>query len=169
MVNRNFNPDGLDYKLFTPGPVNVPDFILKEMGKPNDTHRGPAYYQMHQSISKNAQKLLSTKNDILIFASSGSGFMEACVRNLLKDDETGLFLSCGAFGNRWHSIAKANGKKTEKVEIEWGTGFSPEFLKDKLSENHYPVVFIQLNETSTGVKNPLDKLGPMIKEHGAIL
>lgn len=169
MVNKHFNPEGKDYTLFTPGPVEVPDFLLKEMGKANDTHRGPAYQEMHQSIRKNAQTMLSTKNDVLVFASSGTGFMEACVRNLLKDEELGLFLSCGAFGNRWYQAAVANGKKGDKIEVEWGTGFTPEFVKEKLAEKDYAVVFIQLNETSTGVKNPLDKIGPIVEESGALL
>ncbi len=169
MVNKHFNDEGKDYKLFTPGPVEVPEFLLKEMGKANDTHRSPAYHEMHQSIRKNAQEMLSTKNEILVFASSGTGFMEACVKNLLKDDETGLFLSCGAFGNRWFDTASANGKLGDKVEIEWGNGFTPELVEEKLVEKQYPVVFIQLNETSTGIKNPLDTIGPIVEKHGALL
>ena len=89
MVNKGFNPEGKDYKLFTPGPVEVQDWILKEMAKANDTHRSLAYREMHQSIRTNMQKLLSTKNNILIWANSGTGILEACVRNLLKNDETG--------------------------------------------------------------------------------
>ena len=169
MVNKHLNPDGLDYKLFTPGPVEVPEFLLEVMKLPNDTHRSMAYREMHKSIKENTQKMLSTKSDILVFASSGTGFMEACVRNLLKDDETGLFLSCGAFGDRWYQVAVANGKKGDKVEVEWGTGFSAEFVKEKLAEKSYPIVFIQLNETSTGVKNPLAEIGPIVEEHGALL
>ena len=37
MVNKHLNPEGIDYKLFTPGPVEVPQFLLDEMGKANDT------------------------------------------------------------------------------------------------------------------------------------
>ena len=30
---------GSHLKLFTPGPVHVPERLLKEMAKPNETHR----------------------------------------------------------------------------------------------------------------------------------
>jgi aspartate aminotransferase-like enzyme len=169
MPNKHFNEDGLDYRLFTPGPVEVPDWVLKEMSMPNDTHRSLAYREMHAEIRENIQKILHTKNDILLFANSGSGILEACVRNLLAEDDTGLFFSCGAFGDRWIDIAERNGKKHEDVKVEYGQGITPEIVKAKLAENSYPVVFITLNETSTGVLNPLDKIGPIVKESGALL
>ncbi|UYP45760.1 2-aminoethylphosphonate--pyruvate transaminase [Candidatus Lokiarchaeum ossiferum] len=171
MPNKHLNPEGIDYKLFTPGPVEVPEWILNEMGKANDTHRSLAYREMHQSIRTNMQKLLSTKNEILIWANSGSGIMEACVRNLVKDDEYALFFTCGAFGDRWASMAKSNGKKADVIKVEWGLGVSPELVKETLdkADKKYSVVFITFNETSTGVLNPLDKIGPIVRDYGALL
>ena len=169
MPTKNFNPDGIDYLMFTPGPVNVPDFILKEMGKGNDTHRSTPYREMHKMLREELQKLLMTKNDILFFASSGTGIMEACVRNLIKDDETAVFFTCGAFGERWAELAPANGKKADVVKIEWGQAVTPELVKETLDKKKYPVVFITFNETSTGVMNPIDKIAPIVKATGALL
>ncbi len=168
-MNKHFNDDGLDYRLFTPGPVEVPDWVLREMGMPNDTHRSIAYREMHAAIRKNMQKILHTKNDILLFTNSGSGIMEACVRNLLSEEDTGLFFSCGAFGDRWIKIAEMNGKKFDAVKVEYGEAITLEMVKAKLAEKKYPVVFITFNETSTGVLNPIDIIGPIVKEYGAIL
>lgn len=169
MVNKHLNPNGLDYRLFTPGPVEVPDWVLHEMCIPNDTHRSLAYREMHGAIRKNMQQIIHTQNDILLFANSGTGILEACVRNLLSEDDVGLFFSCGAFGDRWIKIAELNGKKFDSVKVDLGQGISPELVKAKLAEKKYPVVFITFNETSTGVLNPLDKIGPIVKESGAIL
>jgi aspartate aminotransferase-like enzyme len=169
MPNKNFNPDGIDYKLFTPGPVHVPGWILKEMSKENDTHRGVAYQGMHKPIREMMQTLLNTKNEILLFANSATGIMEACVRNLIKDDETALFLSCGAFGDRWAKIAKLNGKNADLVTVDWGKAVTPELVAEKIKEKKYSVVFLTYNETSTGVMNPLSKIAPIVKSTGALL
>jgi len=115
----HLNPDGKDFRLFTPGPVEVPEWILDEMGKANDTHRSLAYREMHQSIRKNMQTLLATQNEIMIWANSGTGIMEACVRNLLGDNDTGIFFTCGAFGDRWVKVAEMNGKTFDVVSVEW--------------------------------------------------
>jgi len=40
--------EGSKLKLFTPGPVYVPERILEELAKPNDTHRSKPYEEMHQ-------------------------------------------------------------------------------------------------------------------------
>ncbi len=170
MSDIHFNKEkGSQLMLFTPGPVHVPERVLKEIAKPNDTHRSKPYSEMHQLATEGLQKLLYTKNECLIFTSSATGIMEACVRNLLKTDEKGLFFSIGAFGDRWYEIGESNGKNSVKQGVEWGNPITPEVAQEALSKDNYAVVFIQANETSTGVYNPLEKLAPIIKDSGALL
>ena len=170
MSEVHFNKEeGSKIKLFTPGPVHVPERLLEELAKPNDTHRSKPYSEMHQSVTEGLQKLLYTKNDCLIFTSSATGVMEACVRNLIKDDEKALFLSIGAFGDRWHQIGGLNGKNAVKESIEWGKPVTPEVAKEALSKDKYSVICLQSNETSTGVYNPLDEVVPILKESGALV
>ena len=170
MSNVHFNKDeGSKLKLFTPGPVFVPDRVLKAMALPNDTHRSTFYREMHQIAKEGLQKVLYTKNECLIFTSSATGIMEACVRNLLKEDEKGLILSIGDFGDRWYKIGIANGKNCVKEGVEWGKAIKPDYVQEVLSKDKYSVVFMQSNETSTGVYNPIDDLVPIIKDHGALV
>ena len=89
MSEVHFNKEiGSQIKLFTPGPVHVPERILKEMAKPNDTHRSIPYSEMHQQATDGLQKLLYTNNECLIFTSSATGIMEASVRNLVKENHS---------------------------------------------------------------------------------
>lgn len=155
--------------MFTPGPVKVTERVLSELSKPNDTHRSNPYYELHAQTCSRLQQLLYTKNDVLLFASSGTGVMEACVQNLLAPGEKGLFLTCGAFGDRWVEIARSHGKAFEQLEFPWGTAVRPDAVKEALEGGDYPVAFVQFNETSTGVRNPLEKIAPVVKEGGALL
>ncbi|MBD3212124.1 MAG: aminotransferase class V-fold PLP-dependent enzyme [Candidatus Lokiarchaeota archaeon] len=170
MSDIHFNEEkGSELKLFTPGPVYVPERILGELAKPNDTHRSQPYEEMHKKVKQGLQKLLYTDNECLIFTSSATGVMEACVRNLIKKDEKGLFLSIGAFGDRWYNIGEKNGKNAVKRGVEWGKALKPELIKEFLEEDDYAVVCLQANETSTGVYNPIDKIIPIIKDSGAMV
>jgi aspartate aminotransferase-like enzyme len=170
MTDIRFNKEkGSQLKLFTPGPVYVPERVLKEIAKPNDTHRSQAYSEMHQIATEGLQKLLFTKNECLIFTSSATGIMEACVRNLVKDDEKALFFSIGAFGDRWYDIGVKNGKNSVKEGVEWGKPITPEFAQEALNKDNYSVVFIQANETSTGVYNPINEVVPIVKDTGALI
>lgn len=170
MSNVHYKIDeGSKIKLFTPGPVEVPERVLKALALPNDTHRCKPYEEMHQLAVEGLKKVLFTQNECLLFTSSATGIMEACVRNLLKDEDKGLFLSIGAFGDRWHQIGQENGKNSIKKSVELGKAITPEFLESLLSEDKYNVVFLQSNETATGVYNPIEKLAPIIKDHGALV
>ncbi|MFX0028030.1 MAG: pyridoxal-phosphate-dependent aminotransferase family protein [Candidatus Hermodarchaeota archaeon] len=170
MTDIHFNKKkGSQLTLFTPGPVHVPERVLKELAKPNDTHRSTAYSEMHQIATEGLQKLLYTSNECLIFTSSATGIMEACVRNLVKDDEKALFFSIGAFGDRWYDIGVSNGKNSIKEGVEWGHAITGEFVKEIMKKEDYSVVFIQANETSTGVYNPIDEVVPIIKDFGALV
>ncbi|MHA2038075.1 MAG: pyridoxal-phosphate-dependent aminotransferase family protein [Promethearchaeota archaeon] len=170
MSHIHFNKEnGSNLNLFTPGPVHVPDRILKEMAKPNDTHRSKPYEEMHQLAIEGLQKLLFTENNCLIFTSSASGILEACVRSLIKKDEKGLFISIGAFGDRWHQIGVANGKTAVKESVEWGKAVTPDLIQEVISKDNYSAVFLQSNETSTGVYNPLEKILPVIKDNGMLI
>ncbi len=170
MADIHFNKDqGSKLKLFTPGPVFVPEWVLKELSKPNDTHRSVPYQEMHKQAREGIQKLLYTENDCFIFTSSATGIMEACVRNLVNKDEKALFLSIGAFGDRWYEIGVKNGKNAIKEGVEWGKALKPEIVKDILSKDHYSAVFLQSNETSTGVYNPMEEIIPIIKDSGALV
>ncbi|TFF89321.1 MAG: alanine--glyoxylate aminotransferase family protein [Promethearchaeota archaeon] len=169
MVVHFNKKEGSQLKLFTPGPVEVPGRLLDEMAKPNDTHRSKPYSEMHKVVIDGLKKLLFTKNQCLIVTSSATGIMEACVRNLVKKDEKALFFSIGAFGDRWYEIGETNGKNSTKEGVEWGGAITPEFAKEVLSKENYDVVFIQANETSTGVYNPIDDVVPIIKDTGALV
>ncbi|MFX0077504.1 MAG: pyridoxal-phosphate-dependent aminotransferase family protein, partial [Candidatus Hermodarchaeota archaeon] len=160
---------GSQIKLFTPGPVYVPERLLAEMAKPNDTHRSAPYAEMHRLVEEGLKKLLYTSNTILISTSSATGLMEACVRNLVKQDEKALFFSVGAFGDRWHKIGVTNGKIAVKEGVEWGKAITPEVAQEALNKDKYAVVFIQANETSTGVYNPMEEVIPIIKDSGALV
>ncbi|TFG21865.1 MAG: alanine--glyoxylate aminotransferase family protein [Promethearchaeota archaeon] len=166
MSDIHFNKEeGSKLKLFTPGPVYVPERVLKAISLPSDTHRSGPYSEMHAEAVEGLQKLLYTKKECLIFTSSATGIMEACVRNLIKDEEKALFLSIGAFGDRWHEVGESNGKNAVKETVEWGKAIIPEFAQEALSKDKYSVVFLQSNETSTGVYNPMEDLIPVIKDH----
>ncbi|MFX1568851.1 MAG: pyridoxal-phosphate-dependent aminotransferase family protein [Promethearchaeota archaeon] len=170
MTDIHFNKEkGSQLKLFTPGPVYVPERVLKEMAKPNDTHRSKPYSEMHQIVAEGLQKVLYTKNECLIFTSSATGIMEACVRNLVNDDEKALFFSIGAFGDRWYEIGVSNGKTSIKEGVEWGKAITAEVANNALTKDNYSVVFIQANETSTGVYNPIEEVAPLVKDSGALL
>jgi aspartate aminotransferase-like enzyme len=158
-------------RLFIPGPVSVPESVTKAMEKEMIGHRGKEFSEIFAQAKENLQKVLYTKNRVLISTSCGSGLMEGVIRNCVNENV--LMAECGAFGKKWVDIAKSCGKNVDVLSFEAGKGIKAEGLKQKLEEakrigKNYDAVCITHNETSTGVMNRLNELAPIVKESGAL-
>lgn len=154
--------NGKHYRLFIPGPTEVRPEVLQAMATPQIGHRHPEFQELYKSIQPKLKKLLYTEGDVYIFTSSSTGAMEAAVRNCTKKK----VLSCinGAFSKRWNDIAKSNNIDSGKLEVEWGKAIKPEMVDKELATGEYDNVTIVLNETSTGVMNPVEEISKMINE-----
>jgi aspartate aminotransferase-like enzyme len=155
-------------RLFTVGPVACYPEVLKEMARQMFSHRSKEYKQLHTETVELLQRFLETENEVFLFSSTGSGFMEASVRNCVNRKM--LCCVCGSFGKRFTEVAVSNGKQVETIEPPLGEPVTPEMLDQKLTE--YPdteAVSVTHNETSVGLINPLKKLAKVVKEHGKLL
>jgi aspartate aminotransferase-like enzyme len=158
----------LKMKLFTAGPVACYPEVLEAMGMQMMSHRSEEYKKLHVETVAMLQKFLETQNDVYLFSSTGSGFMEACVLNCVNKK----MLSCvtGAFGQRFAETGTANGKEVETLETPLGEPITPDLLDEKLSKTKdVEAVTITHNETSVGLLNPLAKLAEVAKKHGKLV
>jgi len=158
--------------LMIPGPTPCPTSVLLSHARPMINHRGPQFKAVFNDVTENLKKIYKTKNDVYILTSSGTGAMEAAIVNTLSPGDKVLALSIGNFGDRWAKIAKEFGADVEKVDYGFGNAVAPEDVKARLAADtnkEIKAVLIQFNETSTGVFNPIDKIAPIIKEHGALI
>ena len=99
-------------KLFTVGPVPCYPEVLEVIGMQMMSHRSKEYINVHYDTVERLQDFIETRNRVFIFSSTGTGFMEAAIRNCVKNK----ILVCinGSFGERFASVAEANGRKVIK-------------------------------------------------------
>ena len=156
--------------LFTPGPTPVPPRTLLAMASPIIHHRSPEFSQILAEVKEGLKYVFQTNNDVLLFASTGTGAMEGAVANVLSPGEKALVVRGGKFGERWAEICKAYGIETINLDIEWGRCVKVEKILEYLIKyNDIKAVFIQAHETSTGVKFPLKEIGEALKDRDVIL
>jgi len=147
-------------RLFTPGPVEVRPEILKELSTPQVHHRSPEFSELYAQIQPKLQKLLYTKNPVLLFTSSSTGAMEAGVTNLVA--KRCLNLVNGAFSKRWHEITVGNGVPCDAYSVPWDVAIKPEMVDEQLKTGKYDAVTLVFNETSTGMMNPLRAIAEVV-------
>ena len=155
-------------KLFTVGPVACYPEVLEAMGRQMYSHRSKEYLELHYDTVERLQGVLETGNDVYLFSSTGTGFMEASVLNCVRES----MLCCvnGSFGKRYADVGVANGRRVEVLDPPLGQPVTPDALDEALM-NHPEVeaVTITHNETSAGLINPLEDLAGVVKAHGKLL
>ena len=154
-------------KLFIPGPVDVRPDVLEKMAMPMIGHRGKDASDLQRRISENLRKVLFTESEILLSSSSGTGLMEGAIRSCTA--KKAAVFSVGAFGNRWYEIAVSNNVKADKFEVEWGKALRAEEVDKVLATGEYDLVAVTHNETSTGVMNPIEEIGEVVKKYPEVI
>ncbi|MGC9182105.1 pyridoxal-phosphate-dependent aminotransferase family protein [Thermogladius sp.] len=158
-------------RLFTAGPVACFPEVLEAMKFQMFSHRSKEYQELHKDATLRLKKFLEAdKATVLLIPSSGTGFMEASVRNAVSPRGKVLVTVIGEFGNRYRESVERNGRIPVVLEKELGKAVKPEELDDALKKNpDVEAVTITYNETSTGVLNPLRELAKVAKEHGKLV
>lgn len=159
----------MDELLLIPGPTPVPVSVREAQARPMMNHRSKAFAQILRDVLDGLQWLCTTQQPVLPYASSGTGALEAAVSNVLSPGDRVLSLSCGAFGDRFASIAQAFGADVTRIEVEWGTAVPPELVAAALAKHDYRAVLVTHNETSTGVQNDLGAIAAARGDHPALL
>ena len=155
--------------LLAPGPTPVPPEALLAMAMPIIHHRAPDFLPVLDSAKKGLQWLYQTKNDVLILCSTGTGGMEGSVTNFLSPGDDVLVINGGKFGERWTKICQAYGMKVEELIVEWGYAVKAEQVEAALKKNpKIKAVFVQANETSTGVYHDVKSLATVVKKTDAL-
>ncbi len=149
-------------KYFFPGPTEVRPEILEAMTRPVIGHRGEAMQALMERLGPGLSRLFRTERPVYVSTSSATGLMEAAIRNCVRSRV--LCMVCGAFSERFLRIARACGKETAQVEVEWGESNEPEAMAQALEGGEYDAVTVVHSETSTGVLNPVAEIAGMVHE-----
>jgi len=150
-------------RLFTPGPTPLLPAAQFAMAAADIHHRTPEFRALYTKVLAQLKDFVGTKNDVIILSSSGSGAMEAAVSNLTSPGDRVLVLSAGKFGERWSALAKAFGCEVDLITEPYGKTFDFDKVKAAL-KIETRAVFVQANETSTGARHDMVKLGQLLKD-----
>ncbi|MEA5389208.1 alanine--glyoxylate aminotransferase family protein [Haloarculaceae archaeon H-GB11] len=162
---QEYTDDYLDKTLYIPGPTEVREDVIDAMCEPMFGHRMDRMTDLYTTIVEDTKEFLGTDNDVIVLTASGTEFMESSILNLV--DENVLCTTCGSFSERQANVAERLGKTVDTLEYEWGKAVKPEDVREYLeeSETDYDVVTCVMNESSTGVRNPVEEIGDVVAEY----
>jgi len=157
------------YYLLNPGPVMVSEDVRNKLLLPDICHREVEFSDLYKDVSKKLNRVFkATPNFVsLVLTGSGTCAMEAiissCVRNKV------LCISNGGFGERWSEIISTYNIEKNWLKYSWGEYPKLKDIERILKEDdEIDSVVMVYSETSTGMLNPVEKVGKLVKKHNKL-
>jgi alanine-glyoxylate transaminase/serine-glyoxylate transaminase/serine-pyruvate transaminase len=156
--------------LLGPGPSNIHPRVRQALAMNEVGHLDPAFIELMNETQELLRYVWQTDNAFTIPVSgTGSAAMEAGLANCVESGDVVLIGVNGYFGERLCDMASRYGADVRRIERPWGEAFSLEEIGAALDE-HRPAIFgLVHGETSTGVVHPMQGIGKLCREFGALL
>src|SRR5690242_117763 len=151
--------------FFLPGPTEVRAEVLAAMTRPTIFHRSREFENMFATIEAGLRELFLTARPVYVMPASGTGAMEAAVRNVAAGKI--LSLVNGSFSERFADIAESCGREVTRVKADAGETFDLDQVEAALKRG-FAAVTVAHSETSTGVISPVREIAALARKHDAL-
>ena len=159
------------YKIgLIPGPVSIPENVrrvwLNDFASSDLEEEFFALYHENQIL---IQKLLRTKNDVVITSGEAMSILWASLKCTLKPGEKILAVSSGLFGSGFADMARAFGAIAETCEFPYDEVPEPEKVYEHAKKFRPKVITAVHCETPSGTLTPcLAEIGKIAREFEAL-
>lgn len=151
--------------LLNPGPANttqaVKDALVCEDICPRETSFGDVMGNVADKLARIADP--SGQSVCVLFGGSGTAGVEAAVASAVPADGKLLVLDNGAYGARMTDIAKAYGMRHDVIVFGVGSRLDVDGVKARLDLGDITHVAVVHHETTTGMLNPVEKIGALCR------
>jgi alanine-glyoxylate transaminase/serine-glyoxylate transaminase/serine-pyruvate transaminase len=150
--------------LMGPGPSMVHESVYRAISLPTLGHLDPYFIRIMDAVKEQIRQAFRTSNHLsLPMSGTGSAGMETSFVNFIERDDPVLILINGVFGMRMKDVAERLGAQVDSIEFEWGTPVLVDRVREKLEQTAYKMVALVHAETSTGVENPVQEVGKLVR------
>src|SRR5262245_43546086 len=136
------------------------------MTRPTIFHRSREFETMFATIEAGLREVFLTARPVYVMPASGTGAMEAAVRNVAQGKI--LSLANGSFSERFADIAESCGHVVTRLAAPAGETFDLDAVDAALRGGGFAAVTVAHSETSTGVISPVREIAALARAHGAL-
>ncbi len=158
--------------ILTPGPVAMPDAVVRAFSRPPLSHRSPEFAALMQSVRRRLLTLTNASH-CAVMVGSGTLANDVVAAQLSRLDAPGVVVTAGEFGERLLDHANRMGLRYTAVRHEWGAPLDYDRIEPALSDavDGQPTGWLWMPhcETSTGALADLPRLKAMCRQYDARL
>lgn len=156
--------------LMGPGPVNAHPRVLRAMSADLLGQFDPEMTGYMNQVMALYRPIFGTDNHwtMLIDGTARAG-IEAALVSMIQPGETALVVNFGRFGLLLQEILTRIGAKFETVDAPWGEVVPMEAIRDAALRTRPALICSVHGDTSTTMAQPLDGIGDIAREVGALV
>jgi (S)-ureidoglycine-glyoxylate aminotransferase len=156
--------------LMGPGPINAHPSVLRAMSAPLLGQFDPQFRRYMKETMALYRRVWETRNAwTLLVDGTARSAIECAMVSAVEPGERVLVLSFGRFGQLMTEIARRAGAQVHVEEVPWGEVFRPEQVEAALRRVHPRLVAVCQGDTSTTMAQPLEAIGALCAQEGALL
>ncbi|WP_165067944.1 pyridoxal-phosphate-dependent aminotransferase family protein [Marisediminicola senii] len=167
MATQQINPP--PRLLMGPGPIDADPRVLRAMSAALVGQYDPAMTAYMTETMGFYRTVFDTQNEqtFLVDGTSRAG-IEAALVSLIEPGDRVLVPIFGRFGHLLREIAERCGAEVHVIEVEWGTVFTVEQIKQAITDVRPKLLAVVHGDTSTTLAQPLEELGNLCHRHGVL-
>lgn len=130
----------------------------------------PLTAERFASIEQRVAALLHTEADVVVMQGEALLPLEGCIRSAARPGSTALNVVTGPYGQTFGGWLRDCGATVVDLEIPYDSAASATLVAKALAD-HPEIELVSLvhAEAATGNTNPVAEIGPLVREHGALL
>ncbi len=152
-------------KLFTPGPVNIPNRVRVASSFVNYHHRSDEFSNILVNMLDRLKPLFGTTQQILPIHTTGRGALEGVYNNILTPKDKVICVCNGSFGEMAAKTLERNDIPYVKAFNSWEKEVDTAQLEQLIIEEKATAITAVHNDTSNGIVNPISVIGQLAGKH----
>ncbi|OQX86802.1 aminotransferase [candidate division KSB1 bacterium 4484_87] len=153
-----------------PGPTRVPAEVLAAY----QTNYGssdlePEFYELYQDTQQKFQKIMGTKNTIVMMNGEAMLVLWAALKSALIPGDKVVSIANGVFGHGIADMARSRGCEVDVVAAEYNAAIDLEQVENSIKNFRPKMVTMVHCETPSGIINPVKEVGKLVKKYGVPL
>jgi 2-aminoethylphosphonate-pyruvate transaminase len=155
--------------LLNPGPATTTDTVKYAMVVEDICPREIEFGNLVESVRQDLVKVVHGEgtHEAVLFASSGTGGVEACITSVIPENKSVLVINNGAYGKRIQQICDGYNIAQIKYDISYGDPIDFKALENIIAENLETLSHIAFihHETTVGIINPINKISELAQKY----
>ena len=154
----------------TAGPVQGYPEILLAMAKPLGYDYDPSFLQFYENVALKCAKAMRWPEPALIIQAEPAVAIEAAAASLISRQDTVLNLASGVYGKGFGYWSARYHKNMVEIEVPYNESIDPAAVAQALRDHpEISIVSVVHHDTPSGTINPLNEIGKIVHDHGAML